>query len=397
MSAVTFAEAYEHCLPVVWRYVSARIPDADEAQDVTSDVFVRAWQAWAHYDGSRATPSAWLCGIARRTIADWWRARRPGGLARETPDEEAVLASPGDEEPDRTLLTEEFVADLQRSLGQLSERERDAIALRFGAGLHSWEIGTILALSEGATKMMLFRAMLKLKGALSSHGQDLQTEPIAAILDEAITSVLARRQSTIPDPLLGRIVQCLVELHDHPMPPDLPRRVGACIVCSGELGSTSGDQSLRSRMRSLLPATLRAFTAPACLVCAGAPLLLGPITTLGLLGPATVLHVSLTYLAPLNLVLLWRSFHFHRHAAGLVLAGIAVVLIYVHLSTHVLMGSNGPTTVPQIALVAGSIWLGSILLTVGAILDWRARKGLAVRLQRVPGVPAPAAMTVRTG
>jgi hypothetical protein len=98
---------------------------------------------------------------------------------------------------------------------------------------------------------------------------------------------------------------------------------------------------------------------------------------LGLLGPATVLHVSLTVLAPLNVVLLWRSFHFHRQAMGLILAGIAEVLIYVRPSTHVLMGSNGPTTVPQIVLVAGSIWLGSIL-------DWRARKRLKRRGRSEP-------------
>src|SRR5713226_1673554 len=68
-----FEDVYVEALPTVWRVVSARIPDRREAEDVTSDVFVRALQSWARYDPELGTPSAWLCGIAHRAIADWWR------------------------------------------------------------------------------------------------------------------------------------------------------------------------------------------------------------------------------------------------------------------------------------------------------------------------------------
>lgn len=70
-------------------------------------------------------------------------------------------------QPEAALLQEELLAELQRGLAGLSEREQEALALRFAAGLKAAEVGQILGLSEGATKMLVFRAISKLKAVIA--------------------------------------------------------------------------------------------------------------------------------------------------------------------------------------------------------------------------------------
>lgn len=140
-----FIETYEQTLPSVWRFVAARVPDHGEAQDVTSEVFVRAWESWPRYSPPRGKPVAWIFGIAHRTIADWWRQRgrriavlntsfRSDEDAEQAPEFQATDASP---EPDAVIVQKETLAELRWALSELSERERDALALRFAAGLRA--------------------------------------------------------------------------------------------------------------------------------------------------------------------------------------------------------------------------------------------------------------------
>ena len=65
----------EHAVPV-WRYVRARVPSDADAEDVTSDVFLRAHRSLHRYDPTQGPARAWLVGIARHAAADWWRRCR---------------------------------------------------------------------------------------------------------------------------------------------------------------------------------------------------------------------------------------------------------------------------------------------------------------------------------
>jgi RNA polymerase sigma-70 factor (ECF subfamily) len=162
-----FREVYERWLPVIWRYVRTRIPEHYEAQDITSEIFTRAWRAWSRYDPAMGTARAWLLGIAHHVVADWWRSRRTEGwpLGHRLPEALDSNVSPYPR-PDEVVLQEELLAQLQRALTTLSDREREAIALRFAGGLTSAEIGQILGLTEGAVKMMIYRAIMKLQGVM---------------------------------------------------------------------------------------------------------------------------------------------------------------------------------------------------------------------------------------
>jgi RNA polymerase sigma-70 factor (ECF subfamily) len=381
----SFEDVYVDALPTVWRVVSARIPDRGEAEDVTSDVFVRALQSWQRYDPELGTPTAWLCGIAQRAIADWWRSSRRSraGTALAFASEshlEAHVAGASDDQPEVIAIRGEQLEALRRGLAALPERERDALALRFAGGLRSGEVGQILGLSAGATRMLLLRSLLKLKEwlAQATAATTLEEQQGADTLDHAIDDLLARRRASIPDVLLERVVRFIAVLHDVEVPPELPAVVRACIECEDknptEPQGRRADGSWLARIRPRLPAVLRTVTVPACVICAAGPGVVPPLTALGLVGPAFALHASSILLAPLNLVLLWRRSRVHGDARGLLVGAVGLVLILVHMGGHIASLDDVLGLGVQDALILSGTWL----LMLGWFIDWRATRRIAL-------------------
>lgn len=162
------AEVYREHVAPVWRYVRARVPSDPDAEDVTSQVFERAISAWSGYDPERGSVGAWLTGIARHTIADWWR-RHGREVPTEVPPERwAGAGVTGREEaayddPEGEALRRHGADDLRRHLGLLTPREREAVALRFGSELTSAEIGERLGISATAARMLVHRGIARLR------------------------------------------------------------------------------------------------------------------------------------------------------------------------------------------------------------------------------------------
>src|SRR5438270_455085 len=104
----TAAVLHERYLNDVFRYVSRRVPQREEAEDITAEVFAAAFVGLPRFRG-QCPPLLWLLGIARRKIADALRRReaRPETLASELPGEtpaaDPMLAATVDEGPEAAL------------------------------------------------------------------------------------------------------------------------------------------------------------------------------------------------------------------------------------------------------------------------------------------------------
>lgn len=154
-----FAATYREHVTPIWRYVRARLPSDADAEDVTSEVFAQAVRSWDGFDPARGSVGGWLIGIARHVLADFWRKRD-----REVPSGD--LPSDGtdaDDGPESWALRLDGADDLRRHLGLLSLREREAIALRFGSELTSEQIGAAMGISATAARMLVYRAVGKLR------------------------------------------------------------------------------------------------------------------------------------------------------------------------------------------------------------------------------------------
>jgi RNA polymerase sigma factor (sigma-70 family) len=153
-----FEEVYAEQLGPVWRFVRAQIPQHADAEDVTSEVFTRAARGWDRYDARRGTVGAWVLGIARHVVADWWRGRAP-----EVSWEGIDVPAAADGDPEAVVLGAEARAELRSQLWRLTPKERDAVALLFAAGLRAAEVGSVLGVSETAARMLVYRAVSKLR------------------------------------------------------------------------------------------------------------------------------------------------------------------------------------------------------------------------------------------
>jgi RNA polymerase sigma-70 factor (ECF subfamily) len=151
----------------VYAYAAYRVGAGPDAEDVTSDTFERALRYKSSFDPRRGDPAAWLVGIARR-CADELLSRRLD-LASDPPE----AASPTDF-PSNSLLQME----LREALRALDPRDRELVALRFGADLTARQIGEILGLRTNAVEVALHRALGRLRRELEPDAAAPELRPV---------------------------------------------------------------------------------------------------------------------------------------------------------------------------------------------------------------------------
>jgi adenylate cyclase len=123
------------------------------------------------------------------------------------------------------------------------------------------------------------------------------------------------------------------------------------------------------------PSLIHAATVPSCTVCAGGPVLTGPLATAGMAGTAALLHQLLWFFAPLNAIMLRLSYGVHRDPLPLVVGGLGSLLLLLHMASPYFLPPHPPDLTNPFRLISLTLtWLGSPLLIVGAALDWRARR-----------------------
>ena len=142
----------------VYAYVAYRIGDGPDAEDVTSATIERALRYRDRFDARKGDAAAWLIGIARRQISEHFGAQPL--LVAEVPDQVA----PGELDADSATRL-----DLRRAVLALGERDRELIALRYGADLTARQIGELVGLQTNAVEVALHRALQTLRGFSSSR------------------------------------------------------------------------------------------------------------------------------------------------------------------------------------------------------------------------------------
>ena len=173
MSARDFVGVYEQQVAQVYGFFAYMMGSRDDAEDLTQQTFERALRAWGRYDESRGSVSAWLLAIARNLFVDHLRA---GRAARTEPAEESELEGLA-ATTDRVSLGPD--PDLERALSGLSSRERELIALRFGADLSGAEIATLSGLTIANVQQILSRSLRRMResldGVAAGAGQRAET------------------------------------------------------------------------------------------------------------------------------------------------------------------------------------------------------------------------------
>ncbi len=158
-----FGALYDHYQPMIYRFVMIKVGRREEAEDITHQVFLSAWQKVRSYKHRGYPFSSWLYQIARNQVIDHYRARK-GGVSLDKADPEA-FASWADPSTD---LTKKFQLEKVRSaVARLKPDYQDVIILRFVEDLSLKETADALRKTEGAVKLVQHRAIRELKKALA--------------------------------------------------------------------------------------------------------------------------------------------------------------------------------------------------------------------------------------
>jgi RNA polymerase sigma-70 factor (ECF subfamily) len=161
-----FEELYRDFVNRIYAYVRTQVGSQADAEDVTSHVFIKAWEAYPRYQPQGATPASWLFRIARNASLDHLRSSsRKERLARAVAHEPEAVEDPALVATERLQYRELLVL-----VEQLPERQREAISLRH-SGLSFQEVGVLLGSSEDAAKMLYHRALRTLREAAARIAQ----------------------------------------------------------------------------------------------------------------------------------------------------------------------------------------------------------------------------------
>lgn len=159
----------------VYRYVRFRVATREAAEDVTSDVFMKALRTLNRYDPKRSAPRTWLLRIARNAVTDHLRALQRQQSLHVSLDGVPDLASDCPS-PEERLLREEQIQGLLNAVATLREADREVLSLRYGADFSNAEIAETLEISRNAVAVRLHRALDRLReavpGADTRRGED---------------------------------------------------------------------------------------------------------------------------------------------------------------------------------------------------------------------------------
>jgi RNA polymerase sigma-70 factor (ECF subfamily) len=161
MRTDTFERLFEEHAARLYSFLAYRTGNRALAEDLLSETFERVLRSRQRFDPRRGSERRWLYTIALNLLRDH---------ARRASNEERVLQHVGAGAPfdaaDAGLAAVEHRDELTRALATLSDEEREALALRFGADLKLREVARVLGDGESAVEGRIYRALRKLRGEL---------------------------------------------------------------------------------------------------------------------------------------------------------------------------------------------------------------------------------------
>ncbi len=154
-----FRQLYRTHVRAVYAFLAYSVT-APTAEDLTSATFERALRAFDRFDPKKASERTWLLTIARNALTDHFR-RQQHRKAVSTDEHPALLDRLiADDDP---LARQMTVDALVSWLGELSERQQQVLAMRFGADLSAREIADTLDMTEANVHQVTSRALRQLR------------------------------------------------------------------------------------------------------------------------------------------------------------------------------------------------------------------------------------------
>jgi RNA polymerase sigma-70 factor (ECF subfamily) len=166
-NAEAFVELYDQYYSQIFGYVLKRTASIEVAQDVTSEVFFKAFKNLRQFHWRGVPFSSWLYRIATNEIANYFTKNKPWQLSLEEVSNSISSSDPWAEtellQAEAELRRREDFLTLHENISKLQLKYQEVIVLRYFEDKQLKEIGEILGKREGTVKSLLHRGLEKLR------------------------------------------------------------------------------------------------------------------------------------------------------------------------------------------------------------------------------------------
>jgi RNA polymerase sigma-70 factor, ECF subfamily len=161
-----FAQIYDEHVDIIYRFIFYKVGDPGVAEDLTADVFAKAWERIDRFQWRNVPVQHWLLTIGRNTVTDYWRSRK----RTSSPLDILGEASSDEPLPDEHVARDLEVETLARALITLPDEQRDVLILRFIEDMPHRDVAAILGKSVEAVRQIQSRALKALRNVLTDDG-----------------------------------------------------------------------------------------------------------------------------------------------------------------------------------------------------------------------------------
>ncbi len=169
-----FGEIYDAYVKQIYRFIYFKVPSAEQAEDLTSDAFLKAW----HYlKEKKDVPNlqALLYSVARSVVIDWYRANAAERAHVSLDDASADdIADAGDEKIVHDIEVKFDTSLVLEKLRGLKDEYREVVILKYLDELTTGEIAAVLGKTPANVRVLVHRATKALEGAINNERQEAQ-------------------------------------------------------------------------------------------------------------------------------------------------------------------------------------------------------------------------------
>lgn len=163
-----FGELYDRYVRDIYRYVLFRVSNIEEAQDLTSEVFLKTWLYLSSGDKDVDNFKSLLFKIARNITVDYYREKGRFAAVLLADKQWERIIDESHQVEDRVKFKDDLL-QVKRALESLPADERDLIAMKYVDDLSIKEISQVLDKAKGTVRVALHRALGKLKAVLKGQ------------------------------------------------------------------------------------------------------------------------------------------------------------------------------------------------------------------------------------
>ena len=162
-----FGLLYDNYLPKIYRFVLLKVSHREEAEDLTHQAFLKAWENIGRYKDEGFPFSSWLYKIARNAVIDHYRSVKHSKTEANIDDfDEELSEFTAENSFDKDIDRKIELRKISDGIKKLKEIEQDIIIMRFIDDLPHEEVASVIGKSVGATKLIQHRAIKKLQQIL---------------------------------------------------------------------------------------------------------------------------------------------------------------------------------------------------------------------------------------